>query len=282
MICRFAPLLAAVITACLSATAATAQQRFDGVTLRVATYGGPWKDGMQALIGAEMEQLGGHIEFITGPPNAHLAKLIVARGREPPFDLCEVDEPATPQFIKADVLQRYDAGKLPNAADLISPISQDGYLVPDWVFEDGVVYNGDKFRELGIPAPRRYSDLLDPRLTGRVGVPDISGGLGLFVIYGFAIDAGGSETDITAGLKNMKKLGATQFFTGNPAAQTALVAGDIWANFMGSSWAIRLRRAGNDWAKFALLEVGSNVGLWERGHWASPRAAAMSRRRTGP
>ena len=41
-----------------------AAQRFDGVTLRVATYGGPWKDGMQALIGAEMEKLGGKIEFL--------------------------------------------------------------------------------------------------------------------------------------------------------------------------------------------------------------------------
>ena len=213
-----------------------------------------------------MEKLGGKIEFITGPPNAHLAKLIVARGKEPPFDLCEVDEPSTPQFVKAGVLQKYDLSKLPNATDLISPITHDGYLVPDWVFEDGVVYNADKFKELGIPPPRRYSDLLDPRLKGRVGVPDISGGLGLFVIYGFAIDAGGSETNIAPGLENMKKLGATQFFTGNPAAQTALVAGDIWANFMGSSWAIRLRRAGHNWAKFALLKVGNNVGLWERGH----------------
>jgi putative spermidine/putrescine transport system substrate-binding protein len=261
---RFFPLLAMAIMAYTTTT--RAQPRFDGVTLRVATYGGPWKDGIQALIGSEMEKLGGKIEFITGPPNAHLAKLIVARGKEPPFDLCEVDEPATPQFINAGVLQKYDASKLPNAADLISPITHDGFLVPDWVFEDGVVYNADKFRELGIPAPKRYSDLLDPRLKGRVGVPDISGGLGLFVVYGFAIDAGGSETNITPGLENMKKLGATQFFTGNPAAQTALVAGDIWANFMGSSWAIRLRRAGHNWAKFALLKVGNNVGLWERGH----------------
>ena len=262
---RLMAFLATAIAALLSAPA-DAQQRFDGVTLRVATYGGPWKDGMQALIGAEMAKLGGKIEFVTGPPNAHLAKLMVARGKEPPFDLCEVDEPATPQFIKAGVLQKYDVSKLTNASDLISPITYDGYLVPDWVFEDGVVYNAEKFKELGIAAPKQYRDLLDPRLKGRVGVPDISGGLGLYVVYGFAIDAGGSETNITAGLENMKKLGAAQFFTGNPAAQTALVAGDIWANFMGSSWAIRLRRAGHDWAKFALLKVGDNVGLWERGH----------------
>jgi putative spermidine/putrescine transport system substrate-binding protein len=248
------------------ADAAQAQQRFDGVILRVATYGGPWGDGMKALIGPEFEKLGGKLEIQTGAPSGHLAKLIVTRGKEPPFDLCEVDEPATPQFIHADVLQKFDVTKLPNAAGLISPISQGGYLVPDWVFEDGVVYDGDKFKELGIPAPTRYSDLLDPRLKGRVGVPDITGGLGLFVVYGFAVDAGGNETNIKAGLENMTKMGATQFFSGNPAAQTALIAGDIWANFMGSSWAIRLRRAGHAWAKFALLKVGDDVGIWERGH----------------
>ena len=36
--------------------------------------------------------------------------------------------------------------------------------------------------------------------------------------------------------------------------------------WLASCWAIRLRRAGHNWAKFALLKVGNNVGLWERGH----------------
>ena len=80
----------------------------------------------------------------------------------------------------------------------------DGFLVPDWVFQDGVVYNADKFKELGLPKPTRYRDLLDPKLKGRVGVPDISGNLGLFVVYGFAIDAGGDENNVVPGIENMK------------------------------------------------------------------------------
>jgi putative spermidine/putrescine transport system substrate-binding protein len=260
-------LLAFALTGGLAASFAAAQdKRFDGVTLRVATYGGPWKDGLQSLIAADMEKLGAKVEFITGPPSAHLAKLIAARGKAPPFDLTEVDEPSAPQFLKAGVLQKFDPALLPNAAGLVSPIAKDGFLVPDWVFQDGVVYNADKFKELGLPKPTRYRDLLDPKLKGRVGVPDISGNLGLFVVYGFAIDAGGDETNVVPGIENMKKLGATQFFTGNPAAQTALASGDIWANFMGASWAVRLRRAGHSWAKFAHLQVGNNVGLKERGY----------------
>lgn len=249
-----------------TASALAQEKRFEGVTLRVATYGGPWKDGLEALLAPEMEKLGAKVEFTTGPPSAHLAKLIAARGKAPPFDLMEVDEPSAPQFLRAGVLQKYDAALLPNASGLVSGIAKDGYLVPDWVFQDGVVYNADKFRELGIPKPTKYTDLLNPKLKGRVGVPDISGNLGLFVVYGFAFAAGGDENNVKPGIEAMKKLEATQFFTGNPAAQTALVSGDIWANFMGASWAVRLRRAGYPWAKFAHLQVGNNVGLRERGY----------------
>ena len=264
----FLRLATAMLGALLLSTTAhgAGEKRFDGVTLRVATYGGPWKDGLQTLIGAEMEKLGAKVEFYTGPPSAHLAKLIAARGKAPPFDLTEVDEPSAPLFLRAGVLQKYDATKIPNVTGLVSPVSKDGYLMPDWVFEDGVVYSADKFKELGLPKPTRYRDLLDPKLKGRVGVPDISSNLGLFVVLGFALDSGGDEHNVTPGIEAMKGLGATQFFTGNPAAQTALAAGDIWANFMGASWVVRLRRAGHGWAKFAALKVGDKVGIWERGY----------------
>ncbi|HVO89141.1 MAG TPA: extracellular solute-binding protein [Casimicrobiaceae bacterium] len=255
-----------LLTVTVSTASGADVKRFDGVTLRVATYGGPWKDGLQSLIAADMEQHGAKVEFVTGPPSAHLAKLIAARGKAPPFDLTEVDEPSAPLFMRAGVLQKYDVAKLSHSAGLVSPIAKDGYLVPDWVFEDGVVYNADKFRELGLAPPTRYRDLLDPKLKGRVGVPDISNNLGLFVVLGFALDSGGSETNVAPGIEAMKGLGATQFFTGNPAAQTALANGDIWANFMGASWAVRLRRAGHDWAKFAALKVGDKTGIWERGY----------------
>lgn len=265
----------------LSASRAVAadEPRFDGVTLRVATYGGPWKDGLKELIGAEMEKLGAKVEFDTGPPSVHLAKLIAARGKAPPFDLTEVGEPDVPYFIRAGVLQKFDVSKLPNKADLVTPIKDD-YLVPDWAFDDGVTYNADKFRELGLPKPTRYSDLLNPKLKGRVGVPSIENNLtrGLLAVLGFAIDTGGSEENIVPGLEAMKKLGGTQFYTGAPAEATAMANGDIWAGFMNAGWAVRLRRAGHAWASFANLKVGDKTGFFERGYMGfakgSPNAAA--------
>lgn len=36
----------------------------------------------------------------------------------------------------------------------------------------GIVFNRDRLRELGVPAPRAWSDLADPRLRGQIGLAD--------------------------------------------------------------------------------------------------------------
>src|SRR3954452_24821520 len=101
---RFIQVAATLLLASLAATTTAAEdKRFDGVTLRVATYGGPWKDTLQQVVGAELEKLGAKVEFITGAPSAHLAKLVASRGKAPLFDLMEVDEPSAPLFLRTGV-----------------------------------------------------------------------------------------------------------------------------------------------------------------------------------
>jgi len=246
--------------------AAAQSKRFDGVTLKVATYGGPWKDALQELIGADMEKLGAKIEWDTGSPNQHLAKLIVARDKAVPFDVTEIDDPTLPQYVAGGVLEPFDLSHISNVAELIDKPSTHFNVVPIWSFEEGVVYNADKFKELGIAKPQRYTDLVNPKLAGRVGLFDINGANGPFAVYGFALDTGGSVTDITPGLEAMKKLQTKNFFTSAPTAMASMVSGDIWAMYMGAAWAVRMRKAGNGWASFAHLKVGDNVGVWSRGY----------------
>ena len=57
------------------ATSATAGE-FDGVTLKVATWGGSWKENMEKVIVPKFEALGGKIEFVTGSPASSFAKLV--------------------------------------------------------------------------------------------------------------------------------------------------------------------------------------------------------------
>ena len=71
---------AALSVGILTASSGVAGQ-FDGVTLRVATWGGSWKENMVQAIVPKFEALGGKIEFVTGSRQANLAKLIAARGK---------------------------------------------------------------------------------------------------------------------------------------------------------------------------------------------------------
>jgi putative spermidine/putrescine transport system substrate-binding protein len=250
----------------LQVPVAAQTNRFDGVTLRVATYGGPWRDGLQEFVASDMEKLGAKVEFDTGSPNEHLAKLIVSRRGKPPFDVTEIDDPTLPQYIGAGVLQPFALDKIPNNSDLIDRPSTTFNLIPVWAFEEGVVYNADKFRELGIARPMRYTDLVNPKLTGRVAFYDINGANGPFAVLGFALDTGGSAENIVPGLEAMKKLEAKQFFSSSPAIMTTMISQDNWAAFMGAAWAVRMRKAGHGWAYFAPLKMGDNVGIWSRGY----------------
>src|SRR5579871_6249658 len=70
-------------------SASAQDDRFDGVTIRVATWGGSWRDRVQELIGAEFEKRGGKVEYVIGNALENFNKLIAARGQKPPFDVME-------------------------------------------------------------------------------------------------------------------------------------------------------------------------------------------------
>src|SRR4051794_18716641 len=66
------------------------EPRFDGVVLRVATFGGGWDKAVHEFIGVELEKRGGKVEYVLAPPRDALARLIAARGRQIPFDVVEM------------------------------------------------------------------------------------------------------------------------------------------------------------------------------------------------
>src|SRR6185369_11317408 len=72
-----------------------AQRPLDGTTVRVATWGGSWRDALHQLIGARLEAQGAKLEYVLANPTENFAKLVAARGREAPFDVMEV----TPEIL---------------------------------------------------------------------------------------------------------------------------------------------------------------------------------------
>ena len=207
--------------------AASAGQ-FDGVTVRFGTFGGKWRDIVEGHVARAFGKEGGKIEYVLGQPANNVAKLIAARGQEPPFDLLETMDNFLPQLGVGNFTEKLDLAQLPNLGQLDKSM-YDNAKVMIWITEEGVIYNRQKFVEAGIPAPTRYLDLADPRLKGKVSLPDISAGGAIPAIVGMSYEGGGSEVDIGPGLELVKKIAPSSFWSSSSNLQTMLANGDVWA-----------------------------------------------------
>ncbi len=219
------------------------EPRFDGTTLRVATWGGTWRDALHEVIGKELEKRGAKVEYVLGNPADSFAKLIAARGRDIPFDVMEIGDPQKPQLVEGQFLEALNVANLPNSGDL-DPAQREQYVIATGLSEGGIVYNVKKFEELGIPKPDRFTGLLHPKLAGKVSLPDINVGPAVTAIVGFAAEAGGDEGRIDGGLELIRKLQVVSFYKSAVELATKFNTGDVWAAVWHAGWALRLRKAG--------------------------------------
>lgn len=234
-------LFAASIIASGALASAAHAGEFDGVTLRVATWGGPWGGLQEEVLVPKMEAMGAKVEFVSGSPQANIAKLIAARGAEPPFDVLEIIDVTLPSMVLGDLLNKIDLTKIPNKQH-ISGGRFDEYKVGTWFAEEGICYNRDKFVELGLEAPGSYRDLAEPKLKGRVMIPDINAGLTAITAINFT--AGGTLQDVDPGLELISSFNALKFWKSGSEALAALSSGDIYAAVMHAGWCVRAHNAG--------------------------------------
>ena len=216
--------------------------QFDGVTLRVATWGGAWKKNFEDKIKPKFEAEGGELVFVTGSPQANLAKLIAARGRAP-FDVMEILDAQEEDFKKGEFLQTLDLSKIPNVNNLESFQYNDQW-VATWTTQEVICYNTEKFKELGISTPSTYTDLSHPKLEGRVMIPDITSGGGLANFGGLVYAAGGDEGNVKPGVELINKLKIRKFWSRGGQTVTEYQSGDIYASISHAGWCQRAAMAG--------------------------------------
>jgi putative spermidine/putrescine transport system substrate-binding protein len=243
------------------------EPRFDGVTLRVATWGGGNRDFVRDKVGVELEKRGAKVEYVAGSPAESLAKLIAGRGRQIPFDVVEMIDSVVPDFQEGGFLQKIDLGNVPNKKFLKS-FQFDDFKVANWVTQEGIVYNAEKFKELGIPAPTKYADIMNPKLRGKVVFPDVGTGGWVHAIVGMSMAFGGSEANIDPGLNAIKELKARSYFSGSGETEyTEFKNGDIWAAPMHAGWAVQMHKRGITHVKSSHLQMGAKRGLVKHGYW---------------
>ena len=254
----------AIITLGVSFASVSQAGEFDGVTLKVATWGGSWKENIITKIAPKFEALGGTLEFVTGSPASNLAKLIAGRGKAP-FDVMEVmDSQEKEFFITNEFIQKIDYKSMSNVAHLQEGQYND-WRIASWHTQESICFNRDKFAELGIPTPTTYADLINPKLAGRVSIPDITSGGGMANFGGIAHAAGGDETNIKPGLDLIKKLNALKFWSRGGEVVTQFQSGDVYASIVHAGWCVRARNAGVNVATVHPVISDKAVGLHKYG-----------------
>ncbi|MBF8189485.1 extracellular solute-binding protein [Nonomuraea sp. K274] len=75
----------------------------------------------------------------------------------------------------------------------------------------GLAYNSEWYEKNGLPAPKRLSDLADPKLKGKVVLPSISNTYGVGALMLAARAGGGSEKAVDPGFEGIGKVAANAF-----------------------------------------------------------------------
>ncbi len=60
-----------------------------GGSIKVATWGGSWRDSLDKTIGEKIRAAGGTVDYVVDTPQGNLAKLVASRGQSAPFDNME-------------------------------------------------------------------------------------------------------------------------------------------------------------------------------------------------
>ncbi|MCP1337148.1 ABC transporter substrate-binding protein [Futiania mangrovi] len=210
-------------------------------TIRVASWGGSWRDSYVKNIVQRIPDTSIGVEFVLGNPDDNLAKQIAAsRQGLNAFEVMEYTPAQASVLDGSDIFMPLDYDQLPAARDLPGWARTPTAVATQFTV-DGIVYNKEKFAELGIEPPQRHADLIDERLAGHVAFPDIANGAHWAAIVGLA---GGNESDLSPALELVKKMNPAYFFSGSTDLATRFGSGEIWAAPWQSSWALRLRRSG--------------------------------------
>lgn len=231
----------------------------DQSTVRVASWGGSWRDSYDANIAQAIPDKSVDVEFVLGNPDDNLAKQIAAsRQGLNAFEVMEYTPAQASVLDGSDLFVPLDYDKLPEAAEL-PEWARTPTAVATQFTVDGIVYNEEKFRELGIDPPETHADLIDERLAGHVAFPDIANGAHWAAIVGLA---GGDESNLDPALELVEQMNPAYFYSGSTDLAARFGSGEIWAAPWQSSWALRLKRSGAPVA-VSYPKIGDKTGaLW--------------------
>lgn len=248
----------AAATACMALPAHAQANRFDGVTLRVGTYGGAWRDAVHANVGAKLEALGAKVEYVVGNPAENFAKVVAARGRAAPIDVMEIGPAERLPMTRNNFLEDLPQAAVPNLAK-VSVAVKDKKAISHQLVQNGIVYRADKFKAENLPIPTRYEDLISEKLANRIAFPDVNNPQHWPAVAGLSLNAGGNESTPEKGFQQALRMKPLYYYTAATELVQKMSMGDVIAAPWLNGPVIRLVKSGQD-IGFVHPQIGKHKG----------------------
>ena len=208
----------------------------------VSVWGGNWKDTVERVVAKPFTaKTGIPVEFEVGGTLDRLAKARVSKAA-PLVDVTFTTTHVGRLYISDGLFDKLDMAKLPNARDLAKEAMRSDRHLGVWAYVYTIAYRPDQAK-MDI---RRWADLWDPQLKGKVGLPDFDPS---HIITISALLEGGSETDWEKGQERLKRLkpNVAAFYSTDARSQDLMKTGEAPVQVMLSINA------------FHLIEQGLNV-----------------------
>ncbi len=223
----------------IAATVAPRRARAAGKVI-VGTWGGDYQNLIQKNIAAPLlTPKGIETVYDTGNDSPRKTKMMAeARLPRGTMDISALTRAGSYEMFKAGTLLEIDMSKIPNAKNLLKPISVP-YAVPH-IFSGRVILYNPKFVT---EKPTSYNDLWNPKYKDRIGVIDIQYQT---TIESAAMISGGTLSDFEPGkakLMELKKLGCKVMPT-NEAMAAALKTEEVWMCIMWKARGVMWQNAG--------------------------------------
>lgn len=208
-----------IVVVMLTATDAMAGKEFEGVTLNVSSFGGPFDDVLKATVAKPLkDQYGIDVVYQPGTSLQAISKVAAAKGQEPPLDILMVDSPNMPTLIDGGLIDPVTVEEIPALKSLHRQAREFGAYGVPFLFAPLVMsWNTQRIKN----PPASYLDLARPEYRGRLAIYNLENNGGVLTLLALAEASGGGVNNIGPGFARLKELKPNLVAT--PAAPPALV-----------------------------------------------------------
>lgn len=194
-------LIAAAVAAAIGGVSAPGAA--EAQELVIATFGGSFKDNVEACYIEPFEEATGATVLVTVGNSAQHAASVRASAGQPGMDVVFADDAFAAQLVAEELLQPLDRSKLSNAEHIIDGAWGPGdAYVTAMLSATTIIYNTETVET----PPTSWADLFDEKWAGRIAIGDVTGTSGWQFLAAVNRLAGGTIDDVSPGIEMIKPL----------------------------------------------------------------------------